>query len=234
MNNVVTVLFNVESEAYQAFSELRENMVGAGYLASEAVLLKAVDKSVEVVDTIDYGVNTEDDTVAGALVGSLAGIIGGPVGMLLGGSIGALSGAVVDAADAHADQSLIEMVAGKLYNDEVAIIALVSEDVSGRMDVRFDKYNCVIIREDAALVAEEVERARETEAELKRQAKAQMRAEKKAERKAKIEEHKAALDARFAELKAKNQSRLEDFDEGVTDFETEANHAKSKVFGTQD
>ncbi len=40
MENVVTAVFEVESEAYQAFTEIRQNSDGKGYTVAEAALIK--------------------------------------------------------------------------------------------------------------------------------------------------------------------------------------------------
>lgn len=231
MNDVVTVVFDVESEAYQAFTELRAHLVDSSFVVSEAALLKSDGKYVQVFETVDSGATTNDDTAGGMLVGSIAGIIGGPLGMLFGASVGALAGGAVDAFDAGEDISLIEQVANKLYDKQIAIIALVKEEAEGVFDALFSKYGCTIIRQDAAVVADEVEQAREVEAELERQAKAQMRAEKKAERKAKVDEQKARIEAHFEELKAKGEAHRTIFEEGVDEFEAKAHEGHDKVFG---
>ncbi len=231
MNNVVTVLFDVDSEAYKAFAGLRARTGNPAYLVSEAVLLTKENGQTKIVEAIDTGLNTDDDTATGMLVGSLAGIIGGPLGVLLGAGVGALAGSVVDTADAREDVSLIELVASKLYDGETVIIALVQENPVGAFDTLFDDYGCTIVREDVAIIADEVEQAREAEKELERQARANMRAQKKADHKAKVDERKAAIDARFEELKAKREADRAEFGEAAADAVAEASHAKDKVFG---
>ncbi|MBR2834950.1 MAG: hypothetical protein IKE43_04465 [Coriobacteriales bacterium] len=135
-------------------------------------------------------------------MGSFVGILGGPVGVLLGASYGALLGGVVDSADAMDTASAIEVLADKLFENEVALVALVEEEEPA-FDAALAKFSPTIIRYDVDDVIAEVDRARELEAELSRQAKAQLRAERKVERKEHREEVKSNIKDRFANIKAK-------------------------------
>ena len=125
MENVVTVVFAQESEAYQALTELRNAPTGEGYVVPEAALVKCADDKLTLVDGFDTGVVTEDDTAAGVIVGSLVGILGGPLGVLLGAGVGALAGSALDSSDAIDLGSMLEITALKLYAGDVAIVALV-------------------------------------------------------------------------------------------------------------
>ena len=92
MQNVVTAIFDVESEAYQAFNEITSKPFGTDYVVAEVALVKHEGTGIKVADFFDAADVNSDDTAAGMLVGTLVGIIGGPLGMLLGASIGALAG----------------------------------------------------------------------------------------------------------------------------------------------
>lgn len=211
MYNVVSVIFEVESEAYQAFTEMRNHGADPSFEVNEAALLKAEDKQLQVVDLFDTGVRTADDTAYGMLIGTLVGIIGGPIGMLFGASVGALTGSVLDASDAGTDISILEYVADKLYDDEVAIVALVNEAEDSSLDSLFDKYGCTIIRHDAEVVASDIEHANQIQADLEHQARAQMRAQKKADIKAKLEERGEQLEEGFKEYKAEAEAAVDQY-----------------------
>lgn len=202
MENVVTVIFKQESEAYQALTEIRNAPVGEGYVVPEAALVKHEGDSIVLVDGFDTGVITEDDTATGVIVGSLVGILGGPLGVLLGAGVGALAGSALDSSDALDLTSMLEVTALKLYQDDVAIVALVDEDEPA-FDAAFSKYEVTIIRRYAADVANEVERAYELEAEAAILVKEQLRKERKAERQDKRDELKANHQARVDAVKAK-------------------------------
>ena len=202
MENVVTAIFAVESEAYKAFSELRARPFGVDYIVAEAALVKRDQGTVSIVDAFDAAAVTSDDTATGMLVGSIVGILGGPLGVLLGASVGALAGSVFDGADAGDSLSMLEVTSAKLVDGECAIIALVQEEEPA-FDAALEGYDTTIMRYFAADVLAEVDRARELGAELVNEAKQQLRAEKKAERQEKLDEQKDAIKARFAAAKQK-------------------------------
>ena len=196
--NVVVALFNVESEGFQAATELRSSMKGNDYTISQLVLVQKKDGKITPVDGFDSGVNTTDDTWYGMLIGGLIGILGGPLGMLLGMSYGGLIGATFDLDDAADNASMLEQVSAKLEDGETAVVALVQEQDESILDLKLSKYDATILRCDAAVVAQEVEEARATEKELQKQAKAQMKAQKKADREQKIQEKRNKIKADFA------------------------------------
>ena len=207
MENVVTVIFAQESEAYQALTEIRNAPVGEGYVVPEAALVKCDDDSITLVDGFDTGVITEDDTSTGVIVGSLVGILGGPLGVLLGAGTGALVGGVLDSSDTADLTSMLEVTALKLYAGDVAIVALVDEDEPA-FDAAFDKYEVTIIRRYASDVADEVSRAYELEAEAAVLVMEQLRKEYKQERAEKQDERKAERQARIDAVKAKGSDAL--------------------------
>ena len=137
------------------------------------------------------------------LIGGMMGIIGGPLGMLFGGSIGALTGSAVDASDEIHNASLIEKVTEQLVDGEIVLIALEQETEDGTAQKMLSKFDVSIVEEDAAEVAEEVERAIEAQKEMEREARAKLREAKKEDRRQKIEEHRAKLSADFETFKAK-------------------------------
>lgn len=209
MENVVTTIFEVESEAFQALSELRLAPVGEGYVVAEAALLKREGDNIVLLDGFDTGAYTANDTADGMLIGSIVGILGGPLGVLLGAGTGALAGSIVDTDDAMEELSMVTATANKLYDGEVAVIALVQEDEPA-FDAAFDKFETTIIRHDAVAVMDEVDRACDYADELERQAAEQMRAERKAARKDRRDERANAMRAHFDEVSAKGAEAVAD------------------------
>ena len=187
MRNVVLSVFAVESEAYQAFAELRQAPSGDGYIVAEAALLKNEAGRVSAIDGFAIDGKTSDDTATGMVVGALVGILGGPFGVLLGAGIGALAGSAIDADDAVDTLSAIEVVANKLFEGEIAVVALVDENEPA-FDAAFQKYETTIVRYDAADIADEVGRAREIQGAIADQAREELRAERKEKRAARHEE----------------------------------------------
>ena len=212
MENVVTAIFEVESEAYKAFAELRNKPYGEGYAVAEASLLKREGDAITVADVFDASGVTSDDTAAGVVIGSLVGILGGPLGVILGASAGALIGSTYDSADAVDSASMLEVTASKLYDGEVAIVALVQEDEPA-FDAAFEGYKTTIVRHFAVDVIDEVDRAREATAEFENQLREDLRAERKAEKAEKREARKEKVKARFDSIKEKHAERKETLDE---------------------
>ena len=122
MENIVTAIFSVESEAYQAFTQIRQKPYGEGYVVAELAQLKREGDAITVVEACDTAAVTSNDTAAGMAVGALAGILGGPLGVLLGAYTGTVAGAAFDAADTVDSMALLEATAAKLMDGDVAII----------------------------------------------------------------------------------------------------------------
>ena len=201
--NIVVGLFEVESEAYQALTQLKQYPGDEKSFVSAAALVKKENSAIRMLDSFDTGANTADDTAVGGLVGALFGILGGPIGVLLGGSYGMLIGSMFDTDDAVMNASLLEQIAKKMDEGDVAIVGLVYEEDEAILDQKLSGFNIIIARFDAAAVAEEVDEARMLEEEMARQARKELRDEKKAARKEKIAEKKAKLSADWEGFKAK-------------------------------
>lgn len=201
MENVLMVLFEVESEAYQALAELRHDAVNSSYTISQMGLVKNKEGRILPCEGFDSGVDTRDDMVKGGLIGGLLGILGGPIGMLFTGSMGALIGSVKDSSDAEKNVSMLERVSGKMEEGNVALIALVQEEDESILNRCLSKFKTETIRWDAAVIAEEVEEAQKLEKEMKRQAKERMRDQKKEEYRQNLEQKRAKIHADFEMLK---------------------------------
>ncbi|MBR3313564.1 MAG: DUF1269 domain-containing protein [Atopobiaceae bacterium] len=232
MENVVTAIFDVEAEAYKAFTEIRNKPFGEDYAVAEASLLKRDGDAIVVVDAFDAAAVTADDTAAGIVIGSLVGILGGPLGVILGASTGALIGSAYDSADAIDSVSMLEVTAVKLYDGEVAIVALVQEEEPA-FDAAFAGYDTTIVRHFAVDVINEVDLAREATADFANQLRQQLRAERKAEKAEKREERKAKIKARFDELKAKRAERKAAFDEGKEIANAQFTSSTKEMLGTE-
>ena len=200
-NSVILVNFEVESEAYQALSELKRTAAGEDFVVSQACVVKKEAEGVKMQDGFDTGVESRNDTLRGGLLGALVGIIGGPLGVLLGYAGGSLVGMAVDGADTAKNVSLIGQVAESMEEGKTSLIALVSEKDELSFDVNFTKFDAHITRLDAAEVAAEVEKAMEVQRSLQKEAREKMREDKKEARRARVEQQRARLEAEFEEFK---------------------------------
>lgn len=203
MENIIIVNFNVESEAYQALTELRSKTLSAEYVISQAMLVKNTDGKLAVIDGFDTGRETRDDTRMGGLVGALLGVAAGPLGMVLMGGYGALIGSAVDWSDAAQNASLMEHVLNCVTDEKATLIAVVQESASSDFDAAFSKFDAELTRFDAAEVAAEVEEAERVQEEMAREAKKKLREAKKNDRRQAIEDRKAKIKAHFEDVRNK-------------------------------
>ena len=207
-NNVVIVVFDVESEAYQGFNDLLKLPSGAGYTVPEAVLLKNKNNNIEVVDGFGLPQGGEDAST-GIVIGSLVGVLGGPIGVLLGAAVGAVAGDASDANRAVDSASIVAVVASKLYEGETAIAAFVNEEEPA-FDAVFANYKTTIVRYDAADIAAEVDRLRELEKAAGEQLVEQVEAEEEAEREKRREERRQKIQQDFDEYVAATNRQMHD------------------------
>lgn len=203
MENVLMVLFEVESEAYQALSELKRDAVNASYTISQIGLIKKQYGRVLPCEGFDSGVDTWDDTAKGGLIGGLIGILGGPIGVLFSGSVGALIGNVIDLGDTAKNVSMLEKVSEKLQDDQVVLTVLIQESNEDAFNYRMSKFKVEILRWDAAVIAQEVEEAEKLEKEMRKVAKEKLREQKKEERRQDLEQKRNKIHAEVEAFKEK-------------------------------
>ena len=176
--NVVLANYKVESEAYQALSELKRDTANANYTISQAMIVKRENGKLNVMDGFVNGITTGDDTWMGGLLGGLIGILGGPIGVLLGGSVGMLVGGAVDAGEMAGDTSLLEKAGDSIADGETAIILLAQEEYETALTAKLNDFDVSITRLDAAEVAAEVEHAKEVERQMAKETREKLRAER--------------------------------------------------------
>ena len=176
--NVVLANYKVESEAYQALSELKRDAANANYTISQAMIVKRENGKLNVTDGFVNGVTAGDDTWMGGLLGGLIGILGGPIGVLLGGSVGMLVGGAVDAGEMAGDTSLLEKAGDSISDGETAILLLAQEKYETALTAKLNDFDVAITRLDAAEVAAEVEHAKEVERQMAKETREKLRAER--------------------------------------------------------
>lgn len=203
MENVIMVTFEKEAQAYEAFSQLKNDSVNSAYTILQMAVLKNEDGKIVPTDTFDSGIDSSDDTWTGGLIGSIVGILGGPLGVLLGASVGFLAGSIIDSSDVDDDSSLILYGSQALGDGKTAIVALVQETDEKAFDLRLDGYRCHIVRWDAGAIADEVEQAQEQQKQMAREAREKLRAQKKADREKERAEKRAAIHQKFEDFKAR-------------------------------
>ena len=209
MEKIITAIFKVESEGFQAMTELKNALAGDKFFVSQAVLVKKQNGRIMVLDSYDTGYETADDTAMGGLIGACIGILGGPIGILLGGSIGLLAGSTVDLEDSFDNASLLERMAEVFTEGEIGLMLLEQENEDGAAQKYLSKFDVSVVEEDAAVVAAEVRHAAEVQKQLEKEARKQLRAEKKEDRKQAIAEHREKIKEDFADRKEKRAEKKE-------------------------
>ena len=210
MENVALVVFEVESEAYQAFSELKNDAVNSAYTILQIAVVKNRDGRIITTDGFDSGTDSTDDTFKGGLIGLLVGILGGPLGVILGGATGALIGNIEDTRDVNKNASLLEYISTQLTPDETGLVILIQENDESALNLRLSKYDDTIVRFDAAKIADEVEQQEAIDKELRREAKERLKAQRKADRTAAIAAKRDQLQGDFDHVKDSIKTTAED------------------------
>ena len=202
MEKIITAIFNVESEGFQAMTELKNAPARDTFFVSQAVLIKKMNGKINVLDSFDTGYETSDDTAKGGLIGALIGILGGPIGILIGGGIGMLAGSTIDAEDTFDNASLLERMTEVFVDGEIGLMLLEQESEDGAAQKYLSKFDVSVTEEDAAEVAAEVRHAAEVQKQMEKEARKQLRAEKKEDRKQSVAEHREKIKADFEDKKA--------------------------------
>jgi uncharacterized membrane protein len=159
-------MFASESEAREALNTLAETPKINGTTIFQMSLVKRKDGELKLCDNFTSDYLTANDTVKGGVIGGLLGLLGGPIAALVGGAAGVLIGDAVDTDDKHDSQDLIEQVAQRLEEGDMALIMSVDEADENILNHMLVKYNNYIVRFDAQTIAKEVEAAEKREQEL--------------------------------------------------------------------
>lgn len=199
--NIIIVNFKIESQAYQAYSEIKRDTYNRACLISQLMLVEKHKGQIIPYETFDTGIESSDDTLKGGILGGLIGILGGPIGILLGGSVGILMGSMVDAVDVANNGSYLEKVLENIKDEETALVALVQETNTSIFDGKVKPYDVVITRYEAALVQEEIEEAKIIHRQMEKRIKSEIRAARHSERKEKREEIRKKIIKHFDDLK---------------------------------
>ena len=159
MFNIVGAMFADENEARQAMDALIQTSRINGTTIYQISLVKRKDGELKLCDNFTSPYLTDDDTLKGGVIGGLVGLLSGPIGVLVGETAGMLIGDAVDTKNIHDSQDLIERVAQRLEEGDMALIMSVEEADEGILDHMLVKYNTYVVRFDAEYIAKEVEEA---------------------------------------------------------------------------
>ena len=173
-HSIIIATFEIESEAYQALAELKQNPGNKDSFVSQAVLARKENGKLNTLEKYDTGSHTTDDTMMGGLLGAVIGVLGGPIGIIFGGLYGLIIGNAIDSTDAYKESTLIAQIAGKMEDGQIAIIGLAMEKDESVLDERLNKFKVTIVRYDSEEVAKEVKEAKRVAKEMARVARTEM------------------------------------------------------------
>lgn len=193
--NVVLVTWPEASKAYQAMTELRNQ--DAVRVKNAAIVVRQPDGSFSIPDSANRNVGL--GTLGGSVIGSLLGVLGGPLGILLGFTSGALFGSLVDVGRQVDDGTVLAAMSRSVPAGGTALVAEVDEDSPDAVDALVKQSGGTLIRRPLDDVRAEVAAAEEAAIAAAAEASRVLSEQKKAE-------HKAELEAKWDEVKAKFKS----------------------------
>lgn len=167
---VIIMCFENESEAFQAFSEVkilhREGKIRGEQMA---VLEHKPNHKLEPIDFIDF--TGADKTAKGSFIGLIVGLLGGPLGMLLGWFTGSMIGGYGDTKEVKDALSIFEETINLIPEGSTGAILIAKEEKIGHLnDLILDKLDGNMKRLDKTVVEEELKEAMEAEKEAKKAA----------------------------------------------------------------
>ena len=160
MENVFLVTFADESEAYQAFDEVKENMYAKTYVVSHMTLVKKSNGKVTPCEGYDAKCHCPiANKTLGGLIGMVVGALAGPIGLVVGGAAGSFISGKLNSKEIEKAVAEIEHISKGMQEGEHALIAVVQEEIADEFEREFYKFKTNIQKKDAAQVSVEVEYA---------------------------------------------------------------------------
>lgn len=164
--NFFAVIFEEQSEAYQAFDEMKAHINDKkNYVIPRMVLVEKSEGKLNICEGCDARCRVTS-TALGSLFGMVVGLLGGPLGVVLGGAAGGFISNKIVSSYIKEAMTELENVGRGIQDGEIALIALVQENQDGSFEKEFAKYKTAILKKDAAQVAVEVEDALELNEKL--------------------------------------------------------------------
>jgi uncharacterized membrane protein len=193
--NVIAVSFDDDRNAETAMTLLKELDAQERVVIQQAVVVVRREDG-QVVEADRTESTPMLGTASGGVIGLLIGIIGGPLGMFIGAAGGLYAGALFDIHDASDGESALAGIYSSVRVGRTALLAVINEHSPEAIDTSMSGLGGTVLRRSVAEVDAEVAAAK------KAQRKAKMEARKELIR-GRQQHDKAAVGAKFAELKDK-------------------------------
>ena len=193
--NVIAVTFPDEANAYEAFSRLKE-LDSKGDLGVHGAAVVAREDDGKLVEKDEYGEDNYEGTVGGSLIGLLVGVLGGPIGVVIGGASGLLVGSLFDEDEDDVTDSALSAISKAIRVGPPGLLADLSESGPEAIDAVMAHLGGTVLRRRFADVEAEIAAAEDAQRAAKKKARKELS-------EAHHKQHKAEVDAKVAELKAK-------------------------------
>jgi uncharacterized membrane protein len=193
--NVIAVTFAEEANAYEALARLKE-LDSRGDLGVHGAAVVAREDDGKLVEKDEYGEDNYDGTVGGSLIGLLVGVLGGPIGVVIGGASGLLVGSLFDEDEDDMTDSALSDISKAIRVGPPGLLADLSEQGPEAVDAVMARLNGTVLRRRFNDVEAEIAAAEDAQREAKKKARKELS-------EARHKQHKADVDAKVAELKAK-------------------------------
>lgn len=172
-NNVITVSFDADENAYAALTKLKE-LADQGQLdlKEAAVVVRGEGGDIVVKDRI--GASHIEGAAGGGLLGLLIGIIGGPLGVLIGGAYGVMVGSLVDVADVKDTESVLGEISASVETGRPAMMAQVTEQSPDVVDTAMGQLGGAVLRRSIYDVEAEIAAAEDAQQKAKWEARKEL------------------------------------------------------------
>ncbi|MDA0162644.1 DUF1269 domain-containing protein [Solirubrobacter ginsenosidimutans] len=206
-DNVISVSFDSDSNAYEALSALKE-LDGQGRLRIEAAAVVVRDDDGQILVKDRAGSGQYAGAASGGTLGVLLGILGGPLGVLIGGTYGLLVGSLFDLDEAERTESALSEISTSVRPRHTALLADVTEQSPDVVDTAMARLGGSVLRRPVADVEAEIAAAEKAQRDAQRaatEALARGRVERSKEQvRAKVDELKAKLPRRESAASARS------------------------------
>jgi len=174
LDNVITVSFEEDANAYEAITRLKE--LDAQHqiaLAAAAVVVRDQDGTIDEKDEVSTP--EWSGTAGGGVLGLLIGIIGGPLGVLVGGATGVLVGSMFDLDDADETGSVLGEISKAVRVGHTEVLAELTEQSYEVIDTAMSQLGGSVLRRSVADVEAEIAAAEKAQREAKHKARKELR-----------------------------------------------------------
>ena len=166
---VIIMNFDVESQAYQAFSELKRLHTERQIKGEQMAVVTHTNDGAhqfKINDFLDFTGN--DHTSKSSFIGMMIGILGGPLGILLGWFAGSMIGATQDAKEIRNAQSVFEYMTNKIADGQTGLVLIADEEDNRPLNrLIMNELGGEITRLDYEEVEQELEKAKSVEKKVK-------------------------------------------------------------------